>query len=540
MKVQVLEIEAESLEEAREQLNSQMAERYDLLSEKIISDGKPKTVNAVADTTEAAFAKAQGEIPDNADILERRVLISPARKVITVDAFDKKSAEASARFEARSQFDGDVVLQGLGLKATGRKGLLGIGKKPNQYEAEICRQAFVAITYKPKVKISARIRKRPTPGELQELVEAIVTELESKDKDVRDAAIEKLLRMDIAMLSPASELLVGPLISILRSWRPQARKAAAGVLIKIGTPAVESLISVLKDEDEGARGTAAMALGEIGDTRAVEPLIVALQGKGADAYLAAAKALDNLDWQPDMSEAGAACWTVRHQWDKCVEIGVLAVKPLFITLQDADETVQKAAAKALVQIGEPAVDLLVSLLDKYFYWTHTDASSLILCVNCAKVLGKTRDPRAIKVLIKVGSERVFASDSQRSPAGQRWVDPSSGKTKMETWDHRRAAADALAMIGEPAVEPLIAALEKKDANLRQLAAWALGQIGDTRAVEPLIPVLSSRYHDRAATRKALRAITGKDFGEDVGRWQEWWREFAPDGRPHTDQVNAVQ
>ena len=111
---------------------------------------------------------------------------------------------------------------------------------------------------------------------------------------------------------------------------------------------------------------------------------------------------------------------------------------------------------------------------------------------------------------------------------------------METWDHRRAAADALAMIGEPAVEPLIAALEKKDANLRQLAAWALGQIGDTRAVEPLIPVLSSRYHDRAATRKALRAITGKDFGEDVGRWQEWWREFAPHGRPHTDQVNAVQ
>jgi HEAT repeat protein len=145
--------------------------------------------------------------------------------------------------------------------------------------------------------------------------------------------------------------------------------------------------------------------------------------------------------------------------------------------------------------------MLIKLLNEYFKWSFTDNSSLLLRIIAAKVLGKIGDPRAIKVLIDIGS-RV-----------------------ERTLEHRKAAAGALGMIGEPAIESLITILQKDDANLQQLAAWGLGKIGDPHAVEPLIPILSTKPfhypHARSAAREALKSITGQDFGEDVALWQQW-------------------
>ncbi|MBN1454376.1 MAG: HEAT repeat domain-containing protein, partial [Anaerolineales bacterium] len=49
-----------------------------------------------------------------------------------------------------------------------------------------------------------------------------------------------------------------------------------------------------------------------------------------------------------------------------------------------------------------------------------------------------------------------------------------------------------------AVEPLIAVLKTSDMDVRQSAAKALGQIGDARAMEPLIAALNDRQVQRAA------------------------------------------
>ena len=55
----------------------------------------------------------------------------------------------------------------------------------------------------------------------------------------------------------------------------------------------------------------------------------------------------------------------------------------------------------------------------------------------------------------------------------------------------RRDAYALGKMGdERAVEPLIKALSNDDWNICQIAAAALGPIGDARAVEPLIKALS--------------------------------------------------
>ena len=50
----------------------------------------------------------------------------------------------------------------------------------------------------------------------------------------------------------------------------------------------------------------------------------------------------------------------------------------------------------------------------------------------------------------------------------------------------------LAKIGEPTVPPLIRALTDKDTGVVKLAAKALGDIGDRRAVEPLIQALKDQ------------------------------------------------
>ena len=83
------------------------------------------------------------------------------------------------------------------------------------------------------------------------------------------------------------------------------RNAAAGVLGQIGdTRAVEPLIAALKDESWGVRHYAAEALGQIGDTRAVELLIAALKDRDSNVREAAAGALEALGWQPDRTETG--------------------------------------------------------------------------------------------------------------------------------------------------------------------------------------------------------------------------------------------
>jgi len=161
MDEQMIEIEAESLEEARELLKSRIPEGLDLLSEQIISDGKPKTVNAVADTTAAAFAKAQSEIPPNAEVVEKKELSAPGLKVITVEAFDEEQADLNAKIYGNRRF-GTSIVKSLKLVTKGRKGFLGIGKQPNQYEAELFKQAVVQFVYKAKAKISAKIGKKET------------------------------------------------------------------------------------------------------------------------------------------------------------------------------------------------------------------------------------------------------------------------------------------------------------------------------------------------------------------------------------------
>ena len=124
--------------------------------------------------------------------------------------------------------------------------------------------------------------------------------------------------------------------------------------------------------------------------------------------------------------------------------------------------------------------------------------------NAANALGEIGDPRAVGSLIAVLRDE------------DRWV--------------RRNAARALGEIGDPgAVESLIVTLGDEDRWVRWGAVRALGEIRDPRAVEPLLASLKDEdMHIQWAAVVVLEQMTGKPFGEDPIKWQEWWEENKED------------
>src|SRR4030042_3888158 len=130
-----------------------------------------------------------------------------------------------------------------------------------------------------------------------------------------------------------------PLISALKDKNPNVRVLAAVALEELENPkAVDALIAVLTDENLDVQSSAARALGSINDPKAVDPLIAALKDKKAEVRGTAAVALGEIG-------------------DK------KATMPLVALLQDSSEKVRRLAAVSLGVIGDSqAVKGLVTAL----------------------------------------------------------------------------------------------------------------------------------------------------------------------------------
>jgi hypothetical protein len=92
-------------------------------------------------------------------------------------------------------------------------------------------------------------------------------------------------------------------------------------------------------------------------------------------------------------------------------------------------------------------------------------------------------------------------------------------------------AQALIALNKLAVEPVIALLREDDFETVDGAAEILGEIGDKRAVEPLINALKEKGSFNVSyISTSLERITGQNFGGDLIKWQKWWEENKNDLR----------
>jgi HEAT repeat protein len=285
------------------------------------------------------------------------------------------------------------------------------------------------------------------------------------------------------------------LIAMLKDQDSNVRKAAVQALGKKGnTLVIDSLISALKDEDINVREAAAEALGKIGDSRAVEPLISAM--------------LFSVMYDRKMNISAEMAVKA------LVEINQPAIDPLMSVLQsqsrnliyvgdEGGKTIMSAhqgIMKVLTNIGHPALDFLISAL-KVKNWEVQQKAS--------EALGKIGDKRAIDPLIEaledknVQREAVEALGKLRA---SRAVEPLIAMLKVQRInDFDNDIVVALTDIGQPAVDHLIAGLKDINRSVRSGVAKALGEIKDKRAIDPLIEVAiyDNDFWVRETAAKAL-------------------------------------
>lgn len=274
---------------------------------------------------------------------------------------------------------------------------------------------------------------------------------------------------------------IEPLIEALADNQSSVREWAALALVKMGNRSTDALIRVLGDDsaidfarDAGkadlVRWQAAAVLGLIGNETATEPLRRMLKAQNDSTRYWSAISLgmindtDALDRLIQALADGNAAVSEGAGWALRKIEGSQATESLVELLEDENSSMRIGAARALGngQDGQAVVPLIGALQDE----------NISVGAEAAASLGKLNDTRAIGPLIE-------ALDENETPL-------------------QKTAAASLARIGEPAVEPLIKALAG-DKSARGAATWALGEIGDVRAAEPLMQLFKSS--DEKTTRK---------------------------------------
>ncbi len=285
---------------------------------------------------------------------------------------------------------------------------------------------------------------------------------------------------------------IGPLLEKLSDEEKPVRRAAAESLKKLGaaeTQMPDGYIKALSSSDETVCMEAAEALGRLGAKRAVGPLIERLLIRRKGDSRAVVEALG---------------WLGAKR----------AVGPLLNKLSDPDPGVRQAVVEALGEFGDKrAVEPLLEKLSDLDPGVRRAAAESLkrsgadktqMVDGYIKALSSSNKfvcMEAVQALGRLGDERAF--------------EPLVGR--LLDWHHgvSGAAAEALGKLGNMwAVEPLLWRLSDRDPGVRAAVAEALGKLGDKRAVEPLLGKLSDR--SPAVYRAAARAL--KRINDPASVW----------------------
>ena len=196
---------------------------------------------------------------------------------------------------------------------------------------------------------------------------------EEKVKDEIEIQIDLLKDPDwvvrreavITLGEMGDERCVEPLARALHDGDWQVREVAIEALGHVGSPAVDTLIKLLRDWD--VRKYAIGALGKIRDERVLDPLM---------------QQLKNDEFKDDALNA-------------LVDLGEPSVPRLITALKDKEEMVRKQAVLGLGRIkSSEAIDPLIAMLQDKDWFTRLTAAAAL------ESIGDERGREAIKPLMK--------------------------------------------------------------------------------------------------------------------------------------------
>lgn len=155
-----------------------------------------------------------------------------------------------------------------------------------------------------------------------------------------------------------------PLLAALDDGHYAVRRDAALALGSIGDlRAVEPLqLLLITDPEEGVRAASAEALGLLVDDQAIPVLRAAVRDHAHSVRMAAALALARINWIPDDEQEQLALLVATEQWSQLIRHGSAAVPVLITALGDEYYGIRTGSAEALWRIGDPAVEPLIRAL----------------------------------------------------------------------------------------------------------------------------------------------------------------------------------
>jgi HEAT repeat protein len=303
---------------------------------------------------------------------------------------------------------------------------------------------------------------------------------------------------------------VDTLIEAIREHHrdPALLNAALTALTRTREDVVMSIVALLDLDDADVRTYAVLALGLVGDVRAVPALVARLDDADMNVRFHSIEALGRLG-DRSVADAIAAIAESRDFFlsfaalDALAAIGEPAVAPRLVPLLE-DELLRPAAAACLGALGAEDVAIpLASLIERSSF------NPAPIAVALANVFDRLADqfgegalisdlaksvltPAAAKALIdatpRAGDEELRGIATVLS-----WM-PYEGITDalagfLRTPAARNVAAQALARRGGSAAPVVEAMIADADAEVRKAAGFILGRIGSRTSVGPLVDAM---------------------------------------------------
>lgn len=350
----------------------------------------------------------------------------------------------------------------------------------------------------------------------QKIVDALLTTMRDGDGRIRCLSAKTLGVMN------AKEAVEG-LTGYLNDPDPDVRSDVANALGEIGDRGVtQSLIPLMGDEDPFVRVSTIQAMAKIGDPLAVEALIKAMTSTPPIPVILGELSCDY-------------GWEVR---ERAIEaLGRIkdkrAVQSLIDLLEDEDADMwQGGIFKSLVQLGDKrGIEVVAGYLKNPDKAVRRKASGAFLYLHDPSVLDSLRGAltdqdslvktNLIEAIGRLGGERDMASlipllkdeDNDVRLKAMEVIARMGGRKAVEyilpllhdpASETRRKAVELLGGMGDKdCVGPLINTLKE---GVCEEVIWSLANIGDERAVKPMIAILKDRKGDKDLRAKAALAL----------------------------------
>jgi len=401
--------------------------------------------------------------------------------------------------------------------------------------------SMLGCTALPRKVVIEKVEPK-TDIELRRKLDEWTEQLHSNDPTIRSSAAVSLLGLN---LLDAQEPLIKILqdrkenedvqVSIIKAFGFTRDDRATDILIdlldsesiSIQTAASEALgtlktrISIRKMSEAmldpqrslNIKMLLAKALGNSNNREAVEPLIKMLATDDRGLREVTKNSLEKITKQADDNDpAWWKEWWVRNksktreQW----------LEDIVLKQEENTKQFESKFEHLKLEIAQKSIKLLELRPDK------SDPKPLVEAIKsnypeirifAAKELVKIKDPSVIGVLIDATADkqedvRIEVIQTLGEIGDERAVKPLVYALGDESLVVREKGASALGKLGRPEAEDALISALNSNTNLSIVCAIieALGQIGDTRAVEPLIAFLN---HKEAKIRECTAASLGK-------------------------------